>query len=108
MADADQELFASFLKETCESLYDLTYKVEDYLSPPPCDCCGQRTQQSEIVFKTRFALQIITGIDEEDAIDLVREIHYARYKKFNADKNTEEARKFLENNFNCGGENNEP
>ena len=107
MGDADQELFSSFLKETCKSLYDLTYKVEDYLSPPACDCCGQRTQQSEIVFKTRFALQIITGIDEEDAIDLVREIHYAKYKKFSADKNTEEARKFLENNFNSEGKNNE-
>ena len=101
MGDADQELFSFFLKETCKSLYDLAYKVEDYLSPPPCDCCGQRTQQSEIVFKTRFALQIITGIDEAVAIDLVREL-------YQANKNTEEARKFLENNFNSGGNKNEP
>ena len=107
MGDADQQLIESFLKETCKSLYDLTYKVEDYLSPPPCDCCGQRTQQSEIVFKTRFALQIITGIDEEDAIDLVREIHYAKYKKFNADKNTEEARKLLEKKFKSEDNSNE-
>ena len=105
MGDADRQLMDSFFKETCKSLYDLAYKVEDYLSPPPCDCCGQRTQQSEIVFKTRFALQIITGLDEADAIDLVREIHYAESKKIHADKNTEEARKFLENNFNSEGKN---
>ena len=99
--DADNELFHSYLKETCKSLYDLASKVEDFLSPPPCDCCARRTQESEIVFKTRFALQIITGIDEAVAIDLVRDL-------YQANKNTEEARKFLENNFNSGGKNNEP
>ena len=70
MGDADKELIDSFFKETCKSLYDLSYKVEDYLTTNPCDCCGRKIQESEILFKTRFALQIITGCDEEDAIDL--------------------------------------
>ena len=70
MGDADKELIDSFFKETCKSLYDLSYKVEDYLTTNPCDCCGRSMRESEILFKTRFALQIITGCDEEDAIDL--------------------------------------
>ena len=100
MADADKELIDSFFKETCKSLYDLSYKVEDYLTTNPCDCCGRSMRESEILFKTRFALQIITGCDEEDAIDLVREVHQEETKKYHANKNTEVARKFLENNFN--------
>ena len=100
MGDADKELIDSFFKETCKSLYDLSYKVEDYLTTNPCDCCGRSMRESEILFKTRFALQIITGCDEEDAIDLVREVHQEETKKYHANKNTEVARKFLENNFN--------
>ena len=100
MGDADKELIDSFFKETCKSLYDLSYKVEDYLTTNPCDCCGRSMRESEILFKTRFALQIITGCDEEDAIDLVREVHQEETKKYHANKNTEDARKFLENNFN--------
>ena len=100
MGDADKELIDPFFKETCKSLYDLSYKVEDYLTTNPCDCCGRSMRESEILFKTRFALQIITGCDEEDAIDLVREVHQEETKKYHANKNTEVARKFLENNFN--------
>ena len=108
MRDLNDELFASFMKDTCRSLYKLSIKAEEELSPEPCDCCGRRILESEIVFKTRFALQIITGCDEEDAIDLVSEVHQEETKKSYANKNTEEARKFLENNFNSGGNNNEP
>ena len=100
MGDADRELIADFRKEICISLYKLSIKSEDYLTTNPCDCCGRKIQESEILFKTRFALQIITGCDEEDAIEIVSEVHQEETKKFHANKNTEVARKFLENNFN--------
>ena len=108
MGDADQELFASFMEETCISLYKLSINAEEEISPnTPCDCCGRRIRESEILFKTRFALQIITGCDEEDAIELVSQVHHEETKKYHANKNTEDAREFLENKFNSEGKNNE-
>ena len=90
--------YEAMLKETCRVLFNLAVKAEVEMTPA-CETCTRSKAQIEIDYKTRMALQIITGCDEEDAIDLVAEISYQETKKFISDKNTEQAKNFLEKSF---------
>ena len=103
--EKDLTVQEAWLKETCRELFNQALMAEQMLGCA-CESCVRTKAQKEIEFKTRFALQIITGCDEEDAIETVGEI--LKESKVNqADKNTEDARKFLENKFKFEDKSNE-
>lgn len=95
----DMNPYEAYLKETCRELFNLAVKAEVEMTPA-CETCTRSKARIEIDYKARMALQIITGIDEEDAIELVEEISYQETKSYLVSKNTKEAKNFLENSFN--------
>ena len=69
--EKDISAYEAMLKETCRDLYHLANKAEIELA---CGVVSSTTRSYEMVYKTRMALQIITGCDEEDATELVEKI----------------------------------
>ena len=97
--EKDMNPYEAYLKETCRELFNLVVRAETEFYPA-CETCARRKQEVEIDYKTKMALQIITGIDEEDAIHLVYEIGDEESKAYAIGKNTKDAKNFLENSFN--------
>ena len=103
--EKDLTVQEAWLKETCRELFNQSLMAEQMIGCV-CESCIRAKAQTEVEYKTRFALQIITGCDEIDALELVEEISDEETKRFLAEKNTEEARKHLQDSFNFHSPNN--
>ena len=103
--EKDLTVKEAWLKETCRALFNQSLMAEQILGCG-CESCIRTAAEIEIEAKTRFALQIITGCDEADALELVEEISSEETKKFLAEKNTEEARQHLSDSFKINLPNN--
>ena len=68
MDSQDVELYVTHLEDIAEALYKLAVKAETEFAPS-CEGCARHYQTLQIDYKARMALQIITGCDEEDAIE---------------------------------------
>ena len=70
--EEDMNPWEAWLKETCRELYRLSSIAEATIKCDP-EFGYEKEPSNENIYKTRMALQIITGCDEEDAIDLVND-----------------------------------
>ena len=114
----DDALGESALKVITKTIYTEVLHVESTLAEC-CFGCIREKAKAELIYKTRMALQVITGICESDAIELATWI-YEDENKTNidkcmadelkakcADEYTKIAKEFLENSFKSQENNND-
>ena len=114
----DDALGEAALKLITKTIYTEVLHVESTLGEC-CFACIREQAKVELIYKTRMALQVITGICEADAIELAEWIYKDENEtridkcladeivKKNSELHTKTAKEFLENSFKSQEENNE-
>ena len=97
--DTDLTVKEAWLKETCRELFNQSLKAEQMISGES-EFRSLTCAEDEIAAKTKFALQIITGCDEGEALLTLEEISSQEIQRVLRKTNTEEARQVLSNSFN--------
>ena len=103
--EKDLTIHEAWLKETCRELFNQSLMAEQMISGES-EFRSLTCAEDEIASKTKFALQIITGCDEGEALLVLEEISSQEIQRVLTETNTEYARQVLKDSFNFDSSNN--